>query len=51
MYIGPETIMPLASAAAAVAGVVLMFWRRVVGVVRSSYQAITRTFSRIFASR
>lgn len=34
LYFGPETIMPLASALAVVAGVVLMFWRRTVGFVR-----------------
>jgi hypothetical protein len=34
MYIGPDTLMPVASAFAAIAGVVLMFWRRVVGVVK-----------------
>jgi hypothetical protein len=51
MYIGPETIMPLASALAAISGVILMFWRRVVGFARMTYQAVTRTFSRLFASR
>jgi hypothetical protein len=34
MYIGPDALMPLASAFAAVAGFVLMFWRRIVGAVR-----------------
>ena len=34
MYIGPDTLMPVASAFAAVVGVVLMFWRRVTGAVR-----------------
>lgn len=34
MYIGPDSLMPVASAFAAVAGFVLMFWRRVVGAVR-----------------
>ncbi|HEX6134254.1 MAG TPA: hypothetical protein VFZ24_09825 [Longimicrobiales bacterium] len=48
MYIGPEVIMPLASALAAVTGVLLMFWRRVVGTVRVTVQAFSRTFSRIF---
>jgi hypothetical protein len=44
-------MMPLASALAAVTGVLLMFWRRVVGFVRMATQAVTRTFSRMFASR
>jgi hypothetical protein len=34
MYIGPDALMPLASAFAAVAGFVLMFWRRIVGAVK-----------------
>ena len=32
MYIGPDTLMPLASVFAAVAGFVMMFWRRLVGM-------------------
>jgi hypothetical protein len=46
MYIGPETMMPLASALAAVAGVLMMFWRRVVGFVRSAFTAFSRIFAR-----
>lgn len=34
MYIGPDSLMPLASVFAAIAGFFLMFWRRVVGVVK-----------------
>jgi len=34
LYIGPDTLMPLASVFAAVAGFVMMFWRRLVGMVR-----------------
>jgi hypothetical protein len=34
MYIGPDALMPIASAFAAVAGFLLMFWRRIVGAVR-----------------
>ncbi|HEX6309673.1 MAG TPA: hypothetical protein VFZ69_15970 [Longimicrobiales bacterium] len=51
MYIGPEVIMPLASALAAVTGVLLMFWRRLVGFARVTAQAVGRTFTRLFASR
>lgn len=51
MYVGPETLMPLASAIAAVAGVVLMFWRRTVGIVRASFTFLSRKISGIFASR
>ena len=34
MYIGPDALMPLASAMAAVAGFLLMFWKRVVGAFK-----------------
>jgi hypothetical protein len=51
MYIGPEVMMPLASALAAITGVLLMFWRRIVVVARSTAQVVGRTFSRLFASR
>ena len=34
MYIGPDALMPLASALAAVAGFLLMFWKRVVGAFK-----------------
>lgn len=46
MYIGPETIMPLASALAAVGGVLLMFWKKVAGFTRMVFQRITRIFAR-----
>jgi len=48
MYVGPETLMPLASALAAVAGVALMFWRKTVGVCRAGYGFLKRTVARIF---
>jgi hypothetical protein len=34
LYIGPDVLMPVASAIAAVVGFLLMFWRRVVGFFR-----------------
>jgi hypothetical protein len=34
MYIGPDALMPVASAIAAVVGFLLLFWRRFVGAVR-----------------
>lgn len=34
LYFGPEVIMPLSSAVAAVAGLLLLFWNRTVGYVR-----------------
>ncbi len=51
MYVGPETLMPLASALAAVAGVLLLFWRRTVGAARSSWQFVTRKVSALFTDR
>lgn len=40
MYVGPETMMPVASAFAAATGLALMFWRRVAGAVRSVTQKV-----------
>lgn len=34
MYIGPDSLMPVASFFAALAGFVLMFWRRLAGAVK-----------------
>jgi len=51
MYIGPETLMPLASILAGVAGVAMMFWRRTVAVVRVGLSAFGRKVSRLFAAR
>jgi hypothetical protein len=33
LYIGPDVLMPLTSALAAIAGVLMMFWQRVAGLV------------------
>jgi len=33
LYIGPDVFLPLTSALAAVAGVVLMFWQRIVSFI------------------
>jgi hypothetical protein len=44
MYIGPDVTIPLASAFAAIVGVLLMFGRRVVGGLRAVGQRITRLF-------
>ena len=42
MYISPDTLMPLASAVAAIAGFILMFWRRMIGAVRLLAQRVTQ---------
>ena len=47
MYVGPETLMPLASALAAVVGVALMFWRKTILVAKSSFQFLARQVSRV----
>ena len=39
-YIGPDLIMPLTSALAAIAGVLLMFWNRVSGAIRAGWQRL-----------
>jgi hypothetical protein len=51
MYIGPEVMMPLASALAGVVGVLLMFWRRTVSVVRAGLTACSRMVSRLLTAR
>ena len=51
MYVGPETLMPLASALAAVAGVLLMFWRKTVGVARVSFGFFKRAALRVFPAK
>lgn len=45
MYIGPDTLMPLASALAAIAGVLLMFWRRTMAMFRMVFQRVARLFA------
>jgi hypothetical protein len=42
LYIGPETMLPLASALAAIAGVLLMFWQRFVGFIRWLWRFVIR---------
>lgn len=42
LYIGPEAFLPLTSAIAAIVGVVMMFWNRLVGLARKLLQVVTR---------
>ena len=42
LYIGPETMLPLASALAAIGGVLLIFWQRLVGLVRKLWRVFVR---------
>lgn len=39
-YLGPETLMPLASILAAIAGFFLMFWRLIVKFIKKTYRKI-----------
>jgi len=48
MYLGPETMMPLASAIAAITGAALLFWRRMVMILRSGAQLVSRTLPKLF---
>jgi hypothetical protein len=41
LYVGPEQIMPIASALATIVGVLLMFWHRMVALGRRAWQAVT----------
>ena len=36
LYLGPETLMPLASALAAIVGVFLIFWRYIIKYARKA---------------
>jgi hypothetical protein len=42
LYVGPETILPLTSFLAAAVGVLLMFWRYVVGLIRRAWRFLVR---------
>jgi hypothetical protein len=42
LYLSPDTIMPLASAFAAVVGVILMFWQK----VKTLFRALGAKFGR-----
>jgi hypothetical protein len=46
LYIGPDALMPLASVFAAVAGFVLMFWRRLVGAMKFLIEKLSGRASR-----
>ena len=41
LYLGPDTLMPVASVFAAVAGFILMFWRKLVGALKSVLHRLT----------
>jgi len=39
-YLGPDTLLPLASILAAIAGFFLIFWRLIVRLVKTAYRKI-----------
>lgn len=47
MYVDPGTFMPVATAIATVTGIILMFWRRTVALVRSFLQFSRDKLSRM----
>lgn len=46
MYIGPETLMPLASILAAITGFLMLFWRKTVSVAKAIAEGFGRLFGR-----
>ena len=38
LYLGPETILPVASILASIIGVILMFWRLILGSIRRVFR-------------
>ena len=46
LYIGPEVMMPVASAIAAIVGYLLMFWRGTVAFAKRSVAAVGRLFAK-----
>jgi hypothetical protein len=46
LYIGPDVLMPVASAIAAVVGFLLMFWKRTVAFFARMFSGIGRLFGR-----
>ena len=46
MYLGPETIVPLASILAAIGGFVLMLWHRIIVLFRITWSFVSRIVGR-----
>jgi hypothetical protein len=40
LYLGPETIMPIGSFLAAAVGILLIFWRQAMAMVRNSFRRV-----------
>jgi hypothetical protein len=46
LYLGPQTVLPLASIFAALIGVLLMFWRHIFGFLKRVFKFIRRKLIR-----
>jgi hypothetical protein len=51
MYLGPDTALPLASAAAAVVGVAVMFWHRTVAAAKGIARFVGERVARLTGRR
>lgn len=50
LYIGPETLMPLASIFAAITGIVLLFWRKLKSAAKTTASFIRQKLNAIRSS-
>lgn len=46
LYIGPDVLLPVASALAAIGGMILLFWHRAVGFVKRVGQKLAGLFGK-----
>jgi hypothetical protein len=51
MYLGPDTALPLASALAAVVGVMVMFWHRTKAFFKAIFRFVGNQFARLSGRR
>jgi hypothetical protein len=51
MYLGPDSALPLASAAAAVVGVAVMFWHRTVAAAKGIARFVGERVARLTGRR
>jgi TRAP-type C4-dicarboxylate transport system permease small subunit len=42
LYLGPETVLPLASIVATIVGIVLIFWRSLFKLIRKPFKRLSR---------
>lgn len=51
LYVGPDQMLPLTSALGAIVGVLLMFWHRVVALVRKAWRLLLQKSQRTDAPK